>query len=160
MMQSLPKFLCTLLILVSTQVLAFPLVPNTEMTTGSLCTQDDPDHRENRYAEGIPYCIRNVSTGQKNQIYRAYGIPKNCWNRYTIDHFYPLSMGGSNHLDNLWPEHKLVKLTRKNLEIETFKRLENGEITQKEALKIIREDKLKPSNPSGTSVSGCDQVDN
>ena len=109
--------------------------------------------------EKIAYCRRNVSTQDKAQIYRAYGIPKNCWNRYTIDHFYPLSMGGSNHSDNLWPEHKFVKNTRMNLELETFQRLQNGEITQKEALDIIRSEKLHPGNPESRDSSQCDRLD-
>ncbi len=144
----------------ATNLWAFPLTPNTKITTGSLCSRSDADYGTNRYAERIAYCNRNVDTQTKAQIYRKYNIPRNCWNRYTIDHFYPLSMGGSNHTDNLWPEHKLVKKTRTNLELETFQQLQAGQITQKEALSIIKESKLHPPMPDSHSGSECDELDN
>lgn len=143
----------------TTQLWAFPLTPNTNITTGSLCSQNDADYATNRYEEHIAYCNRNVSPEDKAQIYRKYNIPKSCWKRYTIDHFYPLSMGGSNHPDNLWPEHKFVKNTRTNLELETFESLQDGQITQKEALSIIKESKLHPPVPESHSGSECDELD-
>ena len=156
---TLALLVSSLFLLSLNQALAFPLTPNPKLTTGSLCTKADADYATDRYEEKIAYCRRNVSTQDKAQIYRAYGIPKNCWNRYTIDHFYPLSMGGSNHPDNLWPEHKYVKNTRMNLELETFQRLQNGEITQKEALDIIKSEKLHPGNPESRDSSQCDRLD-
>lgn len=156
---TLALLVSSLFLLSLSQALAFPLTPNSQMTTGSLCTKKDGDYAEDRYEEKIAYCRRNVTTQDKARIYRAYGIPKNCWNRFTIDHFYPLSMGGSNHPDNLWPEHKYVKNTRMNLEIETFKRLQDGQITQKEALEIIKNEKLHPGNPQSNNASECDHLD-
>ncbi len=156
---TLTLLLSALFVLSLNQALAFPLTPNSKITTGSLCTTKDGDYTEDRYEEKIAYCKRNVSAEEKARIYRTYGIPKECWKRYTIDHFYPLSMGGSNNLDNLWPEHKYVKNTRMNLEMETFTRLQNGEITQKEALEIIKHDKLNPGSPESNNFNRCDRLD-
>lgn len=117
--------------------LAYPLIPDPLMTNGDLCTAENPDFAGYRYKERIPYCRRNVERETKTNIYMAYQIPLQCRNHYTIDHFIPLSMGGSNKVVNLWPEHKKVKATRPYLEQEVFEQLKKGEITQAEAIDII-----------------------
>jgi hypothetical protein len=49
--------------------------------------------------------IRNVPILQKKSIYRSYNVkfpqPSGA---YEVDHFIPLSIGGSNDDKNLWPE--------------------------------------------------------
>lgn len=132
-----------------------PLIPD-ESTTGSLCTTDNADFTEYRYAEEIPYCERNVSTGLKNEIYREYGVPADCKSEYTIDHFYPLSLGGDNSRENLWPEHKAVKAIRSNLEMKLYKQISAGEITQKAALAQIRKSKMNPDASKITEGDYCD----
>ncbi len=124
--------------------LRFPFVPTREKTSGSLCTPQDPDFERLRYEERIPYCRRNVSRSEKADIYEAYGVPKRCRGDYTIDHFIPLSIGGTNHRDNLWPEHKSIKALRQNLELDLYKQIDQGLITQKEAIRIITEAKWNP----------------
>lgn len=132
-----------------------PLVPD-ETTPGSVCTTDHEDFTEYRYAEEIPYCERNVSSGLKNQIYRDYGVPSDCKSEYTIDHFYPLSLGGDNSRENLWPEPKAVKAIRNNLEMKLYKELSKGEITQKAALAQIRKAKLNPDQGKIADGDYCD----
>ena len=127
----------------SITVVAFPTTPNPELAKGSLCTTKDKDYVEKRYKEKIPYCFRNVSVSVKNQIFALYRIPKKYHGQYTIDHIIPLALGGDNSFENLWPEHKKVKATRQNLEIELYWALRNSEIRQKEAIKIILEEKFK-----------------
>lgn len=128
---------------------AFPFTPDETRTNGSICSTSDRDFSEYRYPEKIPYCKRSVSSSDKDKIYRDYGVSKNCRKEYTIDHFIPLSIGGTNRLDNLWPEPKVIKQLRQDLEIELFKALSKGQITQEEAIETIRDAKFNPpiSNP-------------
>jgi hypothetical protein len=144
---------------------AYPTRPNPVETQGERCNQNDSDFKEFRYNEQIPYCIRNVDSRKKTQIYDAYRIPVECRHRYTIDHFLPLSIGGNNSDFNLWPEHKLVKATRPKLEIELYNSIKNGLITQEEAIKIIKNEKMKAmasliSAQKETEIeNNCDKID-
>lgn len=137
--------------------LAYPLIPDLESSPGSLCTRNHDDYSEDRYAEKIPYCERNVSSAQKKEIYDLYEIPTKCRSRYTIDHIIPLALGGDNSPENLWPEHKLVKATRPDLEIKLFTALKNGKMKQKEAVRIILKNKFTaPEVQNGKS--NCDKL--
>lgn len=131
-----------IIFLFSSYLFAYPQIPNSEISSGDLCTLDNPDFVEYRYDEKIPYCVRNVSTKLKKRIYKTYGIAEEEQKEYTIDHIVPLSIGGSNCIKNLWPEHFRVKATRPNLEKNLYEQLKNGEITQKEAIKIILDTKF------------------
>lgn len=139
----------------SIQALAdFPLTPGPA-TSGSLCTTNDADFREFRYSGKIPYCKRNVSSSQKRQIYELYGVPQNCRREYTIDHFIPLSLGGTNNPNNLWPEAKVVKQLRQNLELELFDEMRAGNITQAEAIATIRDAKMNPPVADPSQLAFC-----
>ena len=137
---------------------SYPLIPDPEMTEGDLCTENDPDFTKYVYQENIPYCQRNVSRSRREKIYDQYDIPSDCRHRYTIDHFIPLSLGGSNADINLWPEHVLVKATRPYLEQELYLALERGEINQEEAIDIIVRKKTKENQSIiSTKIQGnCD----
>lgn len=149
-----PALVCLSLFL-SLAAHAFPPVPDPVLTPGALCEVHDPDYAEDRYHERIPYCRRNVSSATKKSIYRVYGIPSRCTNRYTIDHFVPLSLGGDNSVRNLWPEHRNVKATRHDLEQKLYNQLAQGRLTRQEAVDLIYEHKLNPPRP----VSGADECD-
>ncbi|MCB0349144.1 MAG: HNH endonuclease [Bdellovibrionales bacterium] len=125
----------------STTVYSYPLTPNLDITPSSICDTDNPDFTEYRYKERIPYCKRNVSSRFKAYIYDLYNISERCRGNYTIDHFIPLSIGGDNTLENLWPEHKQIKAERPNLEYDIYLKLKNGKITQKQAVQIIYDEK-------------------
>jgi hypothetical protein len=47
-------------------------------------------------------------------------------------------------VENLWPEHRKIKETRINLELELFIDLHDGEISQKAAIDKIIDAKLNP----------------
>ena len=128
--------------------LDFPHVPNEEWTKGSLCTIEDPDFESYAYVEQIAKCRRNVTSAQKKSIYSRYGVPENCRAQYTIDHFIPLSMGGTNNPDNLWPEHKSVKETRMDLEYEVYLELKEGAIKQDNAIETVVTEKVTPTAKS------------
>lgn len=142
----MPSLQCIVVLIVTfcfQFVFAFPLTPDPQMTPGDLCTTHDPDFKEFRYQENIPYCYRSVSSSTKKQIYVDYSIPTQCKKRFTIDHFIPLSLGGSNSKLNLWPEHVYVKATRQNLENQLYWDIRGGKITQAEAIEIIVEAKTQ-----------------
>ena len=121
-----------------------PQVPDPEMTSGDLCDESDEDFLEYRYEEQIPYCDRDVSAKTKRLIYERYGVKESDRTDYTIDHFIPLAAGGSNDEKNLWPEHKKIKATRKNLEYRIYLDLVAGRTTQEQAIQKIIEAKTNP----------------
>lgn len=134
-----------------------PHKPNPDVTYGDYCTTDNPDYDGQRYGEGIAYCRRNVSTYKKKMIYEEYSVPERCKRNYTVDHFIPLALGGSNDAVNLWPEHKKVKATRQDLEQEVYDQLRRGEITQKQAVDVIIDAKMNPPPIDHTNLDpeGC-----
>ena len=139
---------------------AYPTHPNPAETIGELCDPSDIDFVEYRYSEKIPYCVRNVDTRLKTEIYEVYGIPADCRHRYTIDHLIPLSLGGNNAYANLWPEHKLVKATRPTLEVDLYNALKAGSITQAKAIKTIKSAKMAAQAAfmkASTSADKCDR---
>ncbi|MBI4041496.1 MAG: hypothetical protein HY390_06495 [Deltaproteobacteria bacterium] len=140
-----------------TLAFSYPLIPDPEITQGDLCTEDNPDFAKYRYQENIPYCQRNVSKARREKIYEKYNIPSHCRYLYTIDHFIPLSIGGSNADQNLWPEHVLVKATRPKLEEEIYLALAQGELNQQEAIDIIIKEKTteQQSPPDNNSKGEC-----
>ncbi len=125
----------------------FPTNPDPQMTPGKLCTKPS----SHRYAENIAYCERDVSSGKKNQIIAAYdselGFQIRQMNRgdFKIDHFIPLSIGGSNDVENLWPQHKSVYAYSDIIESELSNLMVDGKIKQKEAITVIKECKLNLS---------------
>lgn len=125
----------------------FPVRPNPQVTSGDYCSPDDPHFDGYRYAERIAHCARTKNSSNKKRAYELYSVPSRCRGEYTVDHFIPLSMGGSNALENLWPEHRHVKATRQNLEEDVFEELAAGKITREEAVAIIVEAKMNPPEP-------------
>lgn len=134
----------------------YPLTPDQSETSGETCTTSDPDFAEYRYPEKIPYCERNVATPLKKKIYREYGISSAEQSQYTIDHLIPLSLGGSNHEINLWPEHKDVKALRPTLEYQLYLQIRDGKITQAKAIDTILYAKFHPKGRAGET---CEEGD-
>lgn len=122
----------------------FPVGPIESMTPGALC-ESSPVRR---YPENIVYCERNVDTDLKKQIIKIYdekfGYSIRQMNRgdFKIDHFIPLSVGGGNSIENLWPQHKSVYTVTDQLEALLFEKISAGRIKQAEAIRVIREAKL------------------
>lgn len=122
----------------------YPVGPNPNMTPGAICENS----KTRRYPEGIVYCERNVSTADKNAIIKAYDeqlgyqIREMDRQEFKIDHFIPLSIGGSNSKENLWPQHRSVYTITDPLETVLFAKISVAAITQAEAIRVIREAKL------------------
>jgi hypothetical protein len=53
---------------------------------------------------GYASSVRNVPTGEKDQVYAEYGITHHSAGQYEVDHLVSLELGGSNDIANLWPE--------------------------------------------------------
>lgn len=122
----------------------YPVGPNPNMTPGALCENS----KTHRYPENIVYCERNVSTADKRAIIKAYddqlgfSIQQMDRQEFKIDHFIPLSIGGSNSKDNLWPQHRSVYAITDPLETVLFAKISVAAITQADAIRVIREAKL------------------
>ena len=84
--------------------LAVRVMPDSSYTPGHLCNPSDPNFKEYRYAEHIPYCNRNVTQQMKTTIAAHYGVPQADWSGYEFDHLIPLAIGGDSSIDNLWPQ--------------------------------------------------------
>ncbi len=119
---------------------AYPLTPNPNVTSPHNCTKKDKDYKETRYVN-VDICKRNVSSNRKGSVYYSYKIPKGERSQYTIDHLVPLSLGGSNNLRNLWPQHKSISSAK--YENEIYNKLLKGEISYQEALNKILDFKYK-----------------
>jgi hypothetical protein len=134
-------------IVTAQQQSSFPLGPNPEMTPGALCTTPDGY----RYPEHIPYCNRNVTTDEKNQIINAYdtqlGFSINTMDRqdFKIDHFIPLCAGGANEAANLWPQHKSVYAITDPIEPAICGKMEAGRLKQADAVELVKRAKLNLS---------------
>lgn len=136
------KFLILVMIMMNTAFAVdlneFPLGPNPEITPGSLC--DRPDAY--RYPEQIPYCNRDVDGVLKADVFREYRglgfkLPQSNRSQYKIDHLIPLCAGGSNHEDNLWPQHKTVYERTDAIEAVGCEKLKAGKIKQADLIKRI-----------------------
>lgn len=145
-MKSFRSLVLVLSLLVSSFTFAadrFPRGPVESMTPGDLC-ETSPTRR---YPESIVYCERNVDSHLKNEIIKMYderfGYSIRQMNRgdFKIDHFIPLSIGGSNSIENLWPQHKSVYTVTDDLEHLLFNKISEGRIKQVEAIRVIREGK-------------------
>lgn len=118
----------------------FPMHPDPLLTPGSTCTSPNTY----RYPEHIPYCTRNVTTGTKKQIIVTYdeqrGFAVGLMERslIKIDHYIPLCMGGSNKVNNLWPQYKDVYEQTDALEGRLCELLAGAKLTQATAIAMIR----------------------
>lgn len=115
--------------------------PDLQLTPGDLCKTAD----ELRYPEQIIYCKRDVSYEKKQYIFKLYmekyknfHIDDNNRYSYKVDHYIPLCMGGSNEIENLWPQYKNIYDITDEIESALCQELAVGNITQKEAIEKIR----------------------
>ncbi len=150
MKKTAPAFLLFLLVaLTGSSAFAledYPPTPDSKLTPGSLCK--DPDAL--RYPEKIPYCERNVNVPKKLEVFKGYmdiGFQINLKNRarYKIDHLIPLCAGGSNEIENLWPEFETVYTILDPIEPAICQKMQDGRLKQKHAVEIVLRAKHNPA---------------
>lgn len=127
----------------SATAIEFPTAPNEKLTPGSLC--DKPVRKS--YQEGIGKCKRDVSSATKAKIFEmyrkelGYTLPPTQRQKYKIDHYFPLCAGGSNKVDNLWPQHATLYRFTDPIEQVGCEKLSLGKIKQQDLLNLVKEAK-------------------
>ncbi len=129
---------------------SFPIGPNPSLTPGSKCSRPS----EFRYPEKVPYCDRDVSPALKVRVFSEYqkvgfAFDMNKRNSFKVDHFIPLSLGGSNELNNLWPQHSSIYRITDPIEQLLFNQLSAGKMAQQEAIALIMRAKLNLDEAPG-----------
>lgn len=146
-MKAVKSFFVSFVLLFSVFVNAadkYPTMPNPTITPGAICEGSEV----RRYPENIVYCDRDVDTKTKNAIIRQYdeelgfSIQTMSRGEFKIDHFIPLSIGGANTKENLWPQHRSVYTITDPLEQLLFDKIKVGLIKQADAIRVMREAKL------------------
>lgn len=121
----------------------YPRTPDPRLTPGSLCTTPT----SHRHPEQIAYCERDVNFATKELIFQAYrrdlgySLSGDRY-EYKIDHFIPLCLGGSNNVDNLWPQYKTISEVTDPLEALACDKLSKGKINHRTSLDLIVRAKL------------------
>lgn len=116
--------------------------PDASYTPGHLCSPSDPNFKEYRYAEHIPYCNRVVTQQMKTEISGHYGVLQSAWSNYEFDHLIPLAIGGDSSIDNLWPQPHAPGTPngsedKDKLEEQLYLQMKAGTIQQADAVKQI-----------------------
>lgn len=93
---------------------------------------------------GYAHSVRHVEGSVKRRVYLEYGIQKHRPGEYEIDHLISLELGGSNDIENLWPQSFETEPwnahVKDRLEDRLHALLCNGEIDLKEAQRAIAGD--------------------
>lgn len=113
--------------------------PDWGVTPGRLCTADDPDFSEYRYAEKVPYCKRNVTAARKKRVAAQYGVPWEDAPKFEFDHLIPVCVGGSSQDGNIWPQPRgdAEADGKDKVENQVCARLRAGTMTQAQAVKAV-----------------------
>jgi hypothetical protein len=116
----------------------WPLYPDPLLTPGDFFPDATvEDTCTPRYAT----VARSVTKSERNAVFAAYGDPQDA-SLYTLDHFIPLSLGGSNSVLNLWPEPVAVPGSHEKDKVEDYLHAAvcSGAISLADAREVIRDD--------------------
>jgi hypothetical protein len=80
-----------------------PIVPNDHLTPGVIASRNEAEVCG--YVNGLSYSKRHrVATREmKDEVFRLYGISR-AGRSFEVDDRIPISLGGANVVQNLWPE--------------------------------------------------------
>lgn len=129
------KIIAVLFLTLNLHAHTFPLKADPVKTPGDVCTETNPDFKEFRYKEKIAVCNRNITTAKRSKVYDSYGIVVSERKNYTIDHFIPLFIGGSNDIKNLWPQHKDISSAA--LEYRVYNIINAGKLEKADCLDLL-----------------------
>lgn len=122
-------------------------LPNPTLTPGAVLTTDAATVCIKGYASRT----RNVPASRKQAVYRRYGLPYNdrstCIEGAEVDHLVSLQLGGSNAIENLWPQsycgNPWNAHVKDRLEGKLHRMVCDGEISLQEAQRAISKDWIK-----------------
>ncbi len=77
-----------------------PILPDSVLTPGAALDVTAQDICVPGYSKRV----RNVPSAVKRRAYAEYGIASHEPGEYEVDHLISLELGGSNSIQNLWPE--------------------------------------------------------
>lgn len=114
-------------------------LPDPRLTPGDTIavTKDD------LCREGQTAIRDKVSIKVKSQVFDLYGIRADTPGSYNVDHLVPASLGGSNKIENLWPQPLSGEwgyLQKNRLERRLRKMVCAGEVELKEAQEAMARD--------------------
>ena len=88
------------------------------------------------YTEGKDYKgdnVRKVTQKIRNSDYDSYGVPKENRKLYTIDHYIPLGILGTNDPENLWPQPRDEAKQKDAIENKLRKMVCSGQMSLRDA---------------------------
>ena len=99
-MKKLLLILSILVASVPTFAKDLPILPDPTITPGEVLETATVDKI---CMTGYTKKVRNVSQSTKNRLFRLYDIDRYS-DKFEIDHLISLELGGSNSIQNLWPQ--------------------------------------------------------
>jgi hypothetical protein len=96
------KKFCFIILLFCSQAFALelPIRPDPVMTPGAI---DLGATKEKICNPGYTATVRNVPESVKKQVFNQYKIDSKS-DKFEIDHLISLELGGTNDINNLWPQ--------------------------------------------------------
>jgi hypothetical protein len=82
-----------------------PTLPDPRLTPGATLAVTPEDFCEPGYSAKV----RDVPASLKKKVYAAYGITQRGRGEFEVDHLISLQLGGSNSIQNLWPQSYLTQ---------------------------------------------------
>jgi hypothetical protein len=114
-------------------------LPDPQLTPGDTLNVTKDDVCTPGYASKV----RDVPEAVKQQAYQRYGITSHKPGEYEVDHLISLELGGSNAIQNLWPESYSGTWNahiKDRLENELHRRICSGELDMRTAQRAIATD--------------------
>ncbi len=122
---------------------AYRVLPDPKLTPGAVLPVTEKDVCQPGYAGKV----RDVPYSVKAAVYKRYGISHHGWGEYELDHLISLELGGSNAVENLWPQafggQPYNAIVKDRLERELHRRVCSGQMTLAGAQAQIRTDWTK-----------------
>jgi hypothetical protein len=119
---------------------AVRVLPDRRLTPGATVAIDISDMCKMGYAASV----RDVGPELRSEVFREYGLFWGHRRDYEIDHLVPLSLGGQNSIQNLWPESRVTHpwnaRVKDLLEDVLHREVCAGRVSLEEAQEAIRTD--------------------